>query len=150
MKLILLALLFVGCVKEMGDQPKFELFEGQPKPPPAGTIALEDDVQMPAWGQPTLDQLHRGQERFNIYCSVCHGRTGEGNGMVVQRGFPHPRSYFEADQLALTKEQIAAVIQQGVGRMPSYADKLSPEDRRFVADYVKALQFSRQYPRSKK
>jgi len=89
--------------------------------------------------------LRRGRERFNIYCIVCHGATGEGDGMVVRRGFRKPPSYYE-DRLQENVTPAAHffdVITNGWGAMPSYAEQIPPEDRWKIIAYIRALQLSR-------
>ena len=86
--------------------------------------------------------LERGQERFDIYCSPCHGRTGEGNGMIVQRGFPAPPSYHIERLRKAPVGHFFDVITQGYGVMYSYAQRVEPEDRWAIAAYIRALQLS--------
>ena len=89
--------------------------------------------------------LRRGRERFQIYCIVCHGATGEGDGMVVRRGFRKPPSYYE-DRLQENVTPAAHffdVITNGWGAMPSYAEQIPPEDRWKIIAYIRALQLSR-------
>ena len=86
--------------------------------------------------------LKRGQERFNIYCTPCHGRLGDGNGMVVQRGLRQAASYH---QDRLRQERIGYffdVITNGFGAMQGYAEQVPVRDRWLIAAYVRALQFS--------
>jgi hypothetical protein len=91
----------------------------------------------------TKDLLGRGRERFEIYCSVCHGRTGEGNGMIVQRGFPPPPS-FHVDRLREAPiGHFFDVMTQGYGIMYSYAERVEPADRWAISAYIRALQLSR-------
>ncbi|HVF49185.1 MAG TPA: cytochrome c [Pyrinomonadaceae bacterium] len=89
--------------------------------------------------------LERGQERFNIYCSMCHGATGDGDGMIVRRGFRRPPSFHE--ERLQTGEAAAAhyfdVITNGWGAMPDYAAQIPWEDRWRIIAYVRALQLSR-------
>jgi mono/diheme cytochrome c family protein len=91
----------------------------------------------------TPDLLQRGQERFTVYCSPCHGRLGDGRGMAVQRGFPHPPDY------ALPRLRQAAlghfydVITNGYGVMYSYADRVPVSDRWAIASYLRVLQKQR-------
>ena len=90
----------------------------------------------------THADLKRGQERFNIYCSPCHGRLGDGNGMVVQRGLRQAASYH---QDRLRQERIGYffdVITNGFGAMQGYAEQVPVRDRWLIASYVRALQFS--------
>jgi mono/diheme cytochrome c family protein len=87
--------------------------------------------------------LKRGQARYNIYCIVCHGPLGYGDGMIVQRGFPPPPS-FHSDKI-LHHEPIGHfydVISNGYGAMFSYSERVVPEDRWAIAAYIKALQLS--------
>jgi mono/diheme cytochrome c family protein len=89
--------------------------------------------------------LRRGQERYNIYCGICHGATGEGDGMIVRRGYRKPPSYFE-DRLQEKLTPAAHffdVITNGWGAMPSYAEQIPAEDRWKIIAYIRALQLSR-------
>jgi len=90
----------------------------------------------------TRELLERGRERFDIYCSVCHGRTGEGNGMIVQRGFPIPPSYHIDRLRQAPVGHFFDVMTQGYGIMYSYAERVKPEDRWAIAAYIRALQLS--------
>jgi hypothetical protein len=90
----------------------------------------------------TREVLERGRERFDIYCSVCHGRTGEGNGMIVQRGFPIPPSYHIDRLRQAPVGHFFDVMTQGYGIMYSYAERVKPEDRWAIAAYIRALQLS--------
>ena len=86
--------------------------------------------------------LERGRARFNIYCSPCHGQTGEGNGMIVQRGFPPPPSY-HIDRLRQAPiGHFFDVMTQGYGIMYSYAERVPPADRWAIAAYIRVLQKS--------
>ena len=91
----------------------------------------------------TRELLERGRERFEIYCSVCHGRTGEGNGMIVQRGFPVPPSYHIDRLREAPIGHFFDVMTQGYGIMYSYVERVKPEDRWAIAAYIRALQLSR-------
>ena len=86
--------------------------------------------------------LERGRERFEIYCAVCHGRTGEGNGMIVQRGFPQPPSLHEQRLRDAPVGHFFDVITNGYGVMYPYASRVAPEDRWAIAAYIRALQLS--------
>jgi mono/diheme cytochrome c family protein len=90
----------------------------------------------------TRELLERGRERFDIYCSPCHGRTGDGHGMVVQRGFPPPPSYHIARLRQAPAGHFVDVITQGYGVMYSYAQRVEPADRWAIAAYIRALQKS--------
>lgn len=86
--------------------------------------------------------LHRGQERFNIYCSVCHGKAGYGDGMVVRRGYRQPPSYHIDRLRAATPGYIYGVVKNGFGVMAGYEDQIPVEDRWAIVAYVKTLQLS--------
>lgn len=86
--------------------------------------------------------LQRGRERFNIYCSVCHNYTGDGNGMIVQRGFTKPPSFHEQRLRDLPMSHYYDVMTKGYGAMYSYADRVPPSDRWAIAAYVRVLQVS--------
>jgi mono/diheme cytochrome c family protein len=87
--------------------------------------------------------LERGQERFNIYCSPCHGRIGDGQGMIVQRGFPHPPDYAIKRLRNAPVGHFYDVITNGYGVMYSYAARVQPEERWAIAAYIRLLQASR-------
>ena len=90
----------------------------------------------------TRADLDRGQERYNIYCAPCHSRTGEGNGMVVQRGYRQAAN-FHIDRLRMMPVgYYIDVMTNGFGVMPDYRAQITPDDRWRVAAYVKALQLS--------
>ena len=90
----------------------------------------------------TMGLLQRGQNRFNIYCSPCHGRTGAGNGMVVQRGLRPPPSYLIDRLREAPIGHFFDVMTNGFGIMPDYAGQVLPEDRWAIAAYIRALQLS--------
>ncbi|MGN6528486.1 MAG: c-type cytochrome [Burkholderiaceae bacterium] len=98
--------------------------------PPAATQAL----------------LERGRDRFEIDCVPCHGLAGDGDGMVVRRGFPAPPSLHVARLREAPERHVFDTITQGHGVMPSLADRVTPEDRWAIAAYVRALQRSRAMP----
>jgi cytochrome c553 len=91
----------------------------------------------------TREVLERGRERFEIYCAPCHARTGEGNGMIVQRGFPPPPSFHIARLRQAPVGHFFDVITQGYGVMYSYAERVEPADRWAIAAYIRVLQKSR-------
>ncbi len=92
----------------------------------------------------TCRDLERGRDRYNIYCSPCHGRTGDGRGMIVQRGFPPPPSYHIDRLREAPVGHFFEVMTKGYGTMASYAARVSPEDRWRIAAYIRALQLSQQ------
>ena len=150
---ILLSLLG-GCDLSMdkqekaGAQSSTDLWPGGPQRqgPPAGTVSEGAAADAKALVEPPpldLALINRGQARYEIYCAVCHGETGDGNGTVVQRGFPAPPSYHIARLVAAPPSYIVQVITNGHGVMYSYADRIAPADRWAIAAYVKALQRAR-------
>src|SRR6202795_2663945 len=90
----------------------------------------------------TLALLERGQERYNIYCAPCHARTGNGFGLVVQRGYRRPVSFHDPRLRAAPPGYYFDAMTRGFGAMSDYTAQLSPADRWAVAAYVRALQFS--------
>jgi mono/diheme cytochrome c family protein len=148
----------------MEFQPRFNAYEGNTffadgrnmRTPPAGTVArglLKDDDAFYRGGDSanpvqvspvpvSAELLERGQERFNIYCSPCHSRTGLGNGIVVQRGFLPPPSLHDPRIVEMPDGQIFQVITKGIRNMPSYAKQIPESDRWAIVAYVRALQFS--------
>jgi mono/diheme cytochrome c family protein len=96
----------------------------------------------------TAEDLRRGQERFNIYCSPCHGYAGYGDGMIVQRGFLPPPSYHTDSMRRAPAGHFFEVITNGFGRMYSYRSRVSVEDRWRIIAYIRALQLSQHAPAS--
>lgn len=163
--LVLGALVFglAGC-DDMYDQPKFRglrrttLFDNDQSARPVvkGTIArggLRDDEgffsgkvngkDVDTFPFPvTAAVLDRGRERFDIYCSPCHDKTGDGRGMVVLRGAKQPPSFHEERLRAAAPGHVVDVITNGFGAMYSYAARVKPKDRWAIAAYVRALQLS--------
>ena len=131
--------------------------------PPAGTVARgwlrEDHVLYKGIGPDgkfvsglptavTFDKalLARGRQRFDIFCSPCHGRQGNGLGMVVQRGFKQPPSYHIDRLRSQPLGYFFDVMTNGFGQMSSYASQVPVADRWAIAAYVRTLQFSRNAP----
>ena len=157
-------LLVAGCRQDMHDAPRYEAYEASAsfpdgrssRTPPAGTVARgwrRDDEALYTGklaGQ-TIDQfpfqighaeLARGQQRFNIYCTPCHGKLGDGQGMVVQRGLRQAASYHN-DRLRQEKAgYFYDVITNGFGAMQGYAEQIPVRDRWLIVAYVRALQLS--------
>lgn len=94
----------------------------------------------------TEEVLKRGQERFNIYCSPCHSRTGDGNGMIVQRGYRRPPSYYDPKLINAPLGHFYDVISHGFGVMPDYSGQVDPHDRWAITAYIRALQLSQNAP----
>jgi len=88
----------------------------------------------------TKELVDRGQDRYNIYCIVCHGPVGNGDGMIVRRGFPQPPTYHDDRLRNAPVGHFFDVMTNGWGRMNSYSDKLSAADRWAVVAYIRALQ----------
>jgi hypothetical protein len=96
----------------------------------------------------TEEVLKRGQERYNIYCTPCHSRTGDGNGMIVQRGYRRPPSYLDPKLINAPIGHFYDVMSNGFGAMPDYAVQVEPRDRWAIAAYIRALQLSQHAPAS--
>ena len=86
--------------------------------------------------------LTRGQERFNIYCALCHGRAGDGDGMIPRRGFKTPPTFHQDRLRNAPASYYFTVITNGFGAMPSYATEVPPQDRWAIIAYIRALQLS--------
>lgn len=86
--------------------------------------------------------IERGEQRFNIYCTPCHGRLGDGNGLVVLRGFRQPPSYYSDKLMQAPVGHFFDVMTNGFGAMASYASRIEPDDRWRIAAYIRALQLS--------
>ena len=90
----------------------------------------------------TKELVDRGQARFNIYCIVCHGPVGNGDGMIVRRGFPKPPTYHDDRLRNAPVGHFFDVMTNGWGKMPSYAYQVQPADRWAIIAYIRALQVS--------
>jgi mono/diheme cytochrome c family protein len=140
----------VGCRQNMHNQNKVEPYEtstffedGQAsRELPAGTVPR--GAVLSAQGPPpvTLAMIHRGQQRYNVFCSPCHDRVGNGRGMIVLRGFKQPPSFHEARLRSMPAEYFVQVMTEGYGVMPAYAEEVSLPDRWAIAAYMRALQYS--------
>jgi mono/diheme cytochrome c family protein len=156
--------LVAGCRQDMHDAPRYEAYEASAtfadnrasRVAPTGTVArgwLRDDEALytgKVAGQPVdefpfaigRDELVRGQQRFNIYCTPCHGKLGDGNGMVVSRGLRQAASYHQ-DRLRQEKlGYFYDVITNGFGAMQGYAEQIPVRDRWLIVAYVRTLQLS--------
>ena len=162
--LCLLPMLLAGCRQDMHDAPRYDPLEASnvfPKgssaqPLVAGTVPrgfLHED-ELLYTGRSGTDiattfpfaitaaNLDRGQERFDIYCAPCHGRTGDGNGMVVKRGFKAPPTYHTDRLRTVPVGYLYDVITSGFGAMPDYRAQVPVEDRWFIVAYIRALQLT--------
>jgi len=112
-------------------------------PVAANNAAFPDDVDTFPFAI-TRDDLKRGEERYNIFCSVCHGMTGYGDGMVARRGFnkPSPANYHQDRLRQAPVGHFFDVMTNGWGAMPSYAAQVPVEDRWRITAYIRALQLS--------
>jgi mono/diheme cytochrome c family protein len=90
----------------------------------------------------TTELVNRGQERYQIFCSMCHGITGYGDGMIVRRGFRKPPSYYEDNLRQAPVGHFYDVITKGWGAMPAYADQIPVQDRWAIVAYIRALQLT--------
>jgi mono/diheme cytochrome c family protein len=156
--------LLFGCRQDMHNQPKYRGLRASTfftngssaRPLVEGTIArgaLQEDVafftgkvgtaDVKEFPFPiTQDVLDRGEDRFNVYCTPCHDRTGSGRGMVVQRGYRQPPS-FHIDRLRQADVgHFFDVMTTGFGAMPDYRAQISPRDRWNIVAYIRALQLS--------
>ena len=163
------AVLLSGCdLQDMYRQPKTEPYMSSPVFPD-GTSARPLEADTVARGHLRTNEvfytgklngkevdalpfpvtkavLLRGQERFDIFCSPCHDRAGNGNGMIVQRGYRRPPSYHTPQMRAMALGHFFDVISNGFGVMPDYAAQIPAEDRWAIAAYVRTLQFSQYAP----
>jgi hypothetical protein len=92
--------------------------------------------------------LEHGRERYDIYCAPCHARTGDGNGMIVQRGYRRPPSYHIDRLRQAPLGHFFDVISNGFGAMPDYSSQIPVHDRWAIAAYIRVLQFSQNAPAS--
>ena len=166
--LVLATLSLTGCRQDMHNQPRYKPlaatgFFGDGR---SERSTIEDTV---ARGQLHLDQaryagklngkdidyfpiqitkgdLARGQERFNIYCSPCHDRLGDGHGMVVGRGLRQPPSFHDPRLINAPVGHFFDVMTNGYGAMYSYASRVAVDDRWRIAAYIRALQLSQNAP----
>ncbi|MGZ5432919.1 MAG: c-type cytochrome [Thermoanaerobaculia bacterium] len=99
---------------------------------------VADGFPMPV----TMDLINRGHDRFNIYCAQCHGRVGDGNGMIPSRGYRRPPSFHTQILRTATSGHFFDVMTNGFGAMPPYGTMIPPQDRWAVAAYIRALQLS--------
>jgi len=157
-------LLAAGCRQDMHDQPKIKPYaksdfftdRRSARPPVDGTIArgqLRQDVVLytgRAAGKPveafpfpvSAEVMARGRERFDIFCSPCHGRTGAGDGMIVRRGYRKPPTFHQDRLRQAAPGYTYDVITNGFGAMPDYRSQIPEPDRWAIVAYVRALQLS--------
>lgn len=156
--------LLAGCALDMRAQPRYESFErsaffednSSARPPVAGSVArgqLRLDKHLYA-GQGeqefaptfpftiTLAVLERGQERYNIFCSPCHGLLGGGRGIIVDYGLREPPSFHTPELRREPPGYYFDLISRGTRVMPRYASRIAPQDRWAIVAYIRALQLS--------
>jgi mono/diheme cytochrome c family protein len=104
--------------------------------------AGEDDDAMDFPFAVTAEVINRGQERYRIFCAMCHGETGQGDGMIVRRGFRQPPSYHEDRLRQARVGYFFRVMTEGYGAMPPYRAQVPVQDRWAIAAYIRALQLS--------
>jgi mono/diheme cytochrome c family protein len=150
--LLFAMLLAASCNQNltMSDQRKLDEYERSTifrngkvlQSPAPGSVSREQDLRAVLAEKPpmTLALVERGRQRFNIFCSECHGSGGDADGMIVQRGFPRPPSFHEARLVNAPDEHFVDVITHGYGVMYSYSDRVPPADRWAIAAYIRALQ----------
>jgi len=158
--------LLAGCRQDMQDQPKFIPQRGtdfyadgrSARPQVENTVArgqlhedayfstgMQDGKEGNAMPFPvTMQVLERGQERFNIYCTPCHSRVGNGAGMIVQRGYRPAGNFHTPRLMAAPLGHFFSVMTNGYGAMPDYKAQVTPEDRWAIVAYIKALQLSQE------
>ncbi|MGC0774063.1 MAG: cytochrome c [Candidatus Acidiferrum sp.] len=152
-----------GCRQDMADQPKNTplspstfFADGRSERPlidntvPRGSL-VDDPLFIPkdsnAFPLPlTMELLDRGQERYKIFCTPCHGLQGDGNGMVVMRGMKRPPTYHQPRLREVPNGYLFDVITNGFGAMQGYSAQIPPADRWAIVAYVRALQLSRNAP----
>ena len=160
-----LAAVLAGCRRDMQDQPKYRPLRASAffndgrsaRPIPANTVATDEldaaDVIHTGYVNGTwaesipvtvdLSLLWRGRERFDIFCSPCHSRLGDGNGPVAQRGFAAPMN-LQTDRVRRSPPgYIFDVITNGFGAMGDYGDQVPVHDRWAIVAYIRALELSR-------
>jgi mono/diheme cytochrome c family protein len=163
--LVALALLAGGCAASMKEQPKYgplDLSEfyadgRSSRDAPANTLArgvaaIQDSMLVTGKvnGTPvpdfpfqlTVEDLRRGQSIFNDVCALCHGRTGAGDGIVVQRGFTRPPQLYAPNFIEMPAGQLYDYTKNGFGAMPPYGPLVQPADLWRVIGYVRVLQLS--------
>jgi len=157
-----------GCRQDMHDTPRYEPLEATTffadgrssrtlvaNTVPRGQVredrhlyeGIVDGKPAETFPMPvTAEMMARGRERFNVFCSPCHGRTGEGDGMIVQRGFRKPPSYNEDRLRNAPVGYFFDVMTHGFGAMQDYSAQVPVADRWAIAAYIRALQLSQRAP----
>jgi hypothetical protein len=148
---LLAGLLLLAACDDMSNQEKVESYEPSElfadgsgiRPPPEGSVARDEpDRDAPTPARVDLPLPRRGEERYGIYCTPCHGRVGDGRGMIVARGFPQPSSFHIERLRAAPARHIYDVITHGYGAMYAYGMRVIPADRWAIAAHIRSLQLS--------
>lgn len=144
-----LALLALAGCDNMVRQDRYDPYGDGPlfadgkvmQAPPAGTVPRDAPQLRAAAERPPLTPalLRRGQERYAIYCAMCHGLDGSGDGTVTARGFPRPADFRAAGQRDLDGDRLFRIVSEGSGTMYGFADRVPAPDRWAIAAYVQAL-----------
>lgn len=166
---LILSFGLAGCRQDMHDQPRYKPLAGtdffgdgrSARPAIEGTVPRghlridqarytgktnnNEDVDYFPFDITRAD-LERGRQRFDVFCSPCHSRIGDGNGMVVRRGFRQAASYHTDKLIKAPVGHFFDVVTNGFGAMPSYGSRIEPDDRWRIAAYIRVLQFSEDAP----
>jgi mono/diheme cytochrome c family protein len=151
-----LAALLASC-DDMSRQAKFKAGHSAPlfasgradNGPPPGTVAvgqLANEALLTQRPPMSRELLDRGEQRYRIYCTPCHGVGGQGDGLVVGRGFSKPPALDSEGSRALTDQQLLTLIAEGRGQMAGFAMQLPAPDRWAVVAHIRALQLSQHAP----
>ncbi len=155
MLLFAIVLAVAGCDDQsMRQQNRYDTYApsnfwpngSEAQPLPAGVVAQGDLERARDAREPppvTNSLMQTGRKNFEVFCAPCHGLAGDGDGMIVQRGFPAPPSYHTDRLRAAPARHFFDVITNGYGVMYSYAARVSPHDRWAIVAYIRALQQSR-------
>lgn len=158
---LLLLLGLAACGESMDHQNRLKTYGpaasatwpavGEALTPVPGTVsrdalAREAAIQHPPIVSAAL--LQRGRQRYDIYCAPCHGLTGEGDGVIVARGFPKPVSFEDPGQMRQDASHLMEVISQGHGVMYGFYDRAEPADRWAIIAYIRALELA--FPRGRR
>lgn len=166
--LLLACLAAAACRQDMHDQPRLEPLERSAffpdrraaRPQVEGTIARGELVEDPHLTTGRVDgalaetfpfpitreHLLRGRERYDIFCSPCHDRVGNGRGIIVRRGMKQPQSFHSERLRSIAPGHFVDVITNGYGVMYDYADRIGPEDRWAITAWIRTLQLSQDAP----
>lgn len=153
---LLLLFALAACDESMDEQNRFKTYgsaQGAANWPAAqeelplvkgtvsqGASARDRETVMPPAVSVAL--LQRGRQRYDIYCSMCHGLTGAGDGIVVARGFPKPKRFDDPLLMQAPAKELVDAISRGYGTMYDFSDRVDPKDRWAIVAYIRALQMA--------